>query len=364
MASAGEIMNNRRRKVFLFLLVAVVIAGTAGTYYYIRYKNTHISTDDAFVAGRIHVIAAKIPGTVKNLPIKDNQYVKKDELLLEIDERDYDVRVREAESSVGTEQSKLSELTLKVDVVKKQLTEVQHRQESARAGLKLRAVQLKQAELDLKRADSLFKKEIIPADRYDKAKTAYDTAAALVEVAHEQLKQAEAALQAQKAVIKQSESALQSQGSTVKQRQEVLNGETLKKSYTRIYAPADGYVTKKSIEVGNQIQAGQPLLAVVPLDDVWIVANYKETQLAKVKSGQKVRIAVDSYGGRTFTGKVQSIMAGTGSVFSLFPPENATGNYVKIVQRIPVKIVLDKGGDPDHVLRVGMSVEPTIIIDE
>ena len=115
------------------------------------------------------------------------------------------------------------------------------------------------------------------------------------------------------------------------------------------------------MEAGNQIQAGQPLMAVVPLQDVWVVANYKETQIEKVKPGQKVRIKVDTYPNRAFEGRVDSIMAGSGSVFSLFPPENATGNYVKVVQRIPIKIVLDKNTDPKHILRVGMSVEPTII---
>jgi membrane fusion protein (multidrug efflux system) len=132
--------------------------------------------------------------------------------------------------------------------------------------------------------------------------------------------------------------------------------------YTKIYAPSDGYITKKNVEVGNQVQAGQPLMALVPLKDVWIVANYKETQLTSVRPGQKVQIKVDMYPGKTFSGVVDSIMAGTGSVFSLFPPENATGNYVKVVQRIPVKIILEKATDPEHILRVGMSVQPTIAV--
>jgi membrane fusion protein, multidrug efflux system len=149
----------------------------------------------------------------------------------------------------------------------------------------------------------------------------------------------------------------------VKQKQEALEADRLKKSYTLIYAPSSGYVTKKSVEVGNQIQAGQPLMAIVPLADVWIIANYKETQLEGVKPGQKVVIEVDSYPGKKFSGKVESIMAGTGAAFSLFPPENATGNYVKVVQRVPVKIILDAGTDPNKLLRVGMSVEPTIMVE-
>jgi membrane fusion protein (multidrug efflux system) len=132
-------------------------------------------------------------------------------------------------------------------------------------------------------------------------------------------------------------------------------------SYTKIYAPVDGFVSKKSVEIGNQVQAGQPLLAIVPLEGTWVTANYKETQLERVRPGQKVYIKVDTYPGKTFTGKVDSVMAGTGSAFSLFPPENATGNFVKVVQRVPVKIVLDQGTDPEHALRVGLSVVPTII---
>jgi membrane fusion protein (multidrug efflux system) len=236
-----------------------------------------------------------------------------------------------------------------------------YRVESARAILKLQETQFKQADLDLKRAERLYKKEILPEERLEKAKTAYDVAVAQMEAAREQFKQAEAAYETQKSLISQAESAYQSQGSVVKQKEEVRKAEDLKKGYTKIYAPSDGFITKKSVEAGNQIQAGQPLMAVVPLQDVWVVANYKETQIEKVKPGQKVRIKVDTYPDRAFEGRVDSIMAGSGSMFSLFPPENATGNYVKVVQRIPIKIVLDKNTDPKHILRVGMSVEPTII---
>jgi membrane fusion protein (multidrug efflux system) len=131
--------------------------------------------------------------------------------------------------------------------------------------------------------------------------------------------------------------------------------------YTKIYAPADGYVTKKNVQPGNQIQAGQPMMAVVSLEGLSILANYKETELENIRPGQEVNITVDSYPGKVFKGKVDSIMAGTGVTFSLFPAENATGNYVKVVQRIPVKITLDPGTDKEHVLRIGMSVEPVVL---
>ncbi|MBA4392822.1 MAG: hypothetical protein C0407_04635 [Desulfobacca sp.] len=138
----------------------------------------------------------------------------------------------------------------------------------------------------------------------------------------------------------------------------------LQLTYTQIKAPARGHITKKNIEAGNQVQAGQPLMALVPLERLWIQANYKETQLTRVKSGQKVSIKVDTFPGKKLQGRVESIMAGTGSAFSLFPPENATGNFVKIVQRIPVKIVLDQDQQDRPPLRVGMSVNPTILINE
>ena len=163
--------------------------------------------------------------------------------------------------------------------------------------------------------------------------------------------------------MRQARAALAGQEATIRNKAALTAGSELNRSYTRIVSPVEGYVTRKTVEKGNQVAVGTPLLAIVPLDDVWVVANYKETQVRDVKRGQRVIIKADTYQGRTFRGRVDSMMAGTGSVFSLFPPENATGNYVKVVQRIPVKIVLDRGENSDHLLRVGMSVVPTILIE-
>src|SRR3972149_6028954 len=254
-----NIRNKRRKKIALVILVSLILIGAVSIFFYLRYKATHISTDDAYVEGRIHTIASKVPGTVKSISVRDNQFVKIGDLLLEIDPVDYDVKVKKASSKLRAEKSKLNEIEAKIETSKKQLSEFQRNIE--------------------------------------------------------------------------------------------------------IRAPSDGYVTKKSVETGNQIQVGQPLMAIVPLDDIWIIANYKETQIEKVRPGQKVKIRVDTYPGKEFKGKVDSIMAGTGAVFSLFPPENATGSYVKVVQRIPVKILLDEDTDPEHILRIGMSIVPTIIIE-
>ena len=162
----------------------------------------------------------------------------------------------------------------------------------------------------------------------------------------------------------QARAARQLAEALVVTRKASLSAARLNLGYTRIVAPADGFVTKKSVEPGNMIQPGQPLMAIVSLDDVWVLANYKETQLERVHPGQEVLIKVDTYPGHDLKGKVESLMAGTGSAFSLFPPENALGNYVKIVQRIPVRIALDKSSDPRHLLRVGMSAVARIRIKE
>jgi membrane fusion protein (multidrug efflux system) len=359
-----EKQNLSRKRIAAFILFPLLMVIGAGIlYFYLQYKKTHISTDDAFVDGRIHAIASKIPGTAKAIHVKDNQFVKKGDLILEMDPMDYEVRVKEAQAGLETEKAKLSEIRDRVDTVKKQLREIIASLEQARANYELQEANLQQAEIDLKRAEYLLKKEVIPRESYDKTKTSYDVAVAQVKAARERIKQLEASLETQRAVIKQTESSLIPQHAQIQQKDAISKGAELNKSYTKIYAPSDGYIAKKCVEIGNQIQPGQSLMAVVPLDDIWITANYKETQLERVILGQKVEIKVDTYPSKVFHGKVDSIMAGTGAVFSLFPPENATGSYVKIVQRIPVKIVLDQGTDPAHILRIGMSVVPTILVE-
>ena len=364
MEEKKEKPNQRRKKAVTFILFPVIIViGAVTLYFYLQYKKTHISTDDAFVDGRVHVIASKVPGTVKIIHIKDNQFIRKGDVILEIDPTDYEVRIKEARAGLETERAKLSEIRDRVDTVKKQLSEIIASLEASRANVELQEANLRQAEIDFKRAEILLKKEVIPRDQYDRAKTAYEIAVAQVKAAKDRVKQLEASLETQRAVIKQTESSLMPQHAQIQQKDAILKGAELNKSYTKIYTPSDGYISKKSVEIGNQIQPGQSLMAVVPLDDIWITANYKETQLERVKPGQKVKIKVDTYPSKVFHGKVDSVMAGTGAVFSLFPPENATGSYVKIVQRIPVKIVLDQGTDPAHILRVGMSVVPTILVE-
>ena len=357
-----ETVNNGRRKITILLLIIIIIIAIIGLYSYVTYKKTHISTDDAFIDGRIHTISSKIPGTVQHIHVHDNEFISKETLLVELDEKDYAIRVNQAISALDAEKSKLSELETTIEVTKKKLSELIFLVTSAQANLKLREAELRQSNLDFKRISKLYKKKIATEEQFEKMKTSYDIATVRREAAEVQVKQSKASLETQYTVIKQTESAYNAQKAKVKQKEELLAAEELQKSYTNIYAPVDGYITKKNIETGDQIQAGQPLMAVVPLDNIWITANYKETQLERVKPGQKVDIHIDTYPDQVFHGTVHSIMAGTGSVFSLFPPENATGNYVKVVQRIPVKIIMEDPQISEYVFRIGMSVVPTIII--
>jgi len=363
MEESANTVNNERKKRSLIIggiigciLICIIVAG------YLYYRATRVSTDDAFVEGRVHTIASKIAGTVKTVRVGDNQAVKKGDILVEIDEIDYDIRVKEAVTALDTEKTRLFEAESKLDAAKKQVEEMKAAVNSARANEELHEATARQAGIDMNRAENLFRNEAISRERFEKTKTGLDVAEAQLKTAREQVKRLEASLAAQVSLMKQAEAVIRTQSAAIKQRQTMVEAADLNKSYTKIVAPSDGYVTKKSVEVGNQVSAGQPLLAVVALDDLWIVANYKETQLQKIRPGQKVKISVDAHPNAKLSGVVESIMAGTGAIFSLFPPENATGNFVKVVQRIPVKIVLDTDANRENILRIGMSVVPTVYI--
>ena len=360
---AGQNNNHKRKVMAGIVFTGVAVAGIIIIYFYLQYIHTHITTDDAFIDGYIHTVASKVPGTVKAVLVKSNQFVKTGDVLVEIDPVDYDVKVNEAQAGLNVEKAKLAERESTIESSKSMLSELEARRESARANLELQEANLRQAQMDLKRAESLYKKEAVSKEKYERQQTSYDVSTAQVRAAKELLKQAEMAISAQKAVVSQAEASKTAQVSSIKQGEAGLEAAKLSYGYTRIYAPVDGYVTKKSVEVGNQLQPGQPIMALVPLEEIYVTANYKETQLERVRPGMKVDIKVDTYPGKIFKGTVESIMAGTGSVFSLFPAENATGNFVKVVQRVPVKILLDKETDKEHILRVGMSVVPTIVTE-
>ncbi len=331
--------TGKRKRAGVILLVLLLAGAFLGSRFWIR-STTHVTTDNAFVEAHVYSVSARVPGTVVAVPVKDNQFVKKGDLLMELDAIDYGVRVRNAAAGLAMAKNETSGDYASVE-------------EKKAAASNARA-RLEQAELDLRRGRALFAREVIPKEQLDRLETARRGATAQLQEAEEGVRRAQAEL---------GLAGTGSKDARIAQRAAQLKEAELNLSYTKVYAPADGYVTKKSVEVGNNVQAGQPLMAVVALDDAWATANYKERQLTHVRPGQAVEFEVDTYPGRTFRGSVESIMAGTGAAFSLLPPENATGNYVKVVQRIPVKIVIDKASDPEHLLRVGMSVVPTILTE-
>jgi membrane fusion protein, multidrug efflux system len=329
--------TGRKRRAGIVILILVLAAAGIGLSWWVGSK-THIETDDAFIEARIHSVSAKVSGTVRRVLVQDNQPVKKGELLMELDPEDY----RVSQSSAQAE----------LEMARNETSGDYARVASARAKVDLSRARLDQALLDLQRGKALFAKDVIPKEQLDRLETSRKIAAAQFKEAAEEQRKEQASIGLTVTGGKEARIA---------QKQAKLDEAGLKLSYTRVYAPADGYVTRKEVEPGNNLQPGQPLMAVVALEDEWVTANYKESQLTHVQPGQKVEFRVDAYPGRKFTGSVESIMAGTGAAFSLLPPENASGNYVKVVQRIPVRIAIDKTSDPKHLLRVGMSVVPSIL---
>ncbi len=329
--------GGKRTRALLILLAVIVIGGWFGLKWLISARS-NIETDNAFIEARIVPVSSKISGTVARVLVADNQFVRRGDLLLEIDRQDYQLQIAKAAAGVGMAENETGGEQMKA--------------EGARAALQSARARFDQAVLDLNRAEKLYNRDVMSKEQLDRLTTAKRVGEAQLKEAEETFKrfQAEAGL-----AIKTGSRA------KILQRKAQLDEAELQLSYTKIHAPRDGYITRKSIEAGVNIQAGQPLMALVPLQEAWITANYKERQITWLKPGQKVEFAVDAYPGKTFGGTVDSIMAGTGAAFSLLPPENATGNYVKVIQRVPVKISIDTNSDPERLLRVGMSVVPVVL---
>lgn len=332
------------RRILLVALAVLVLAAIFPALRYYRYFNSHVSTDDAYVDGSVGLISSRITGTVVKVFVEDNWRVRAGDTLLELDPSDYQVQVNGAEAQLGRARQTVDQLYAQV--------------EAARSGLRLAESQLNQARIDYDRARQLKAQGVVSSEYYDQANTALRVALATQGLANHQLMQAEAALGVN------GEDHSHYDRPVVQQAEAALEAAKLYLSYTVIKAPFDGIVTRKNVHVGHRIEVGQPLMALVPIRGLYITANYKETQLTKVRVGQPAEIEADIYPGYIYRAHVDSISIGTGSAFALLPPENATGNWVKVVQRIPVKIVLDQSEPPDKPLRMGLSVEVTIDISD
>jgi membrane fusion protein (multidrug efflux system) len=386
---------------------AVVLAALVGLFLY--YHNRE-STDDAQIDGHITPIAAKVYGRVAEVLVDDNQAVKAGQVLVKIDPRDYQAAVDQAKGALalaegearsagvdvprtaenvasGTSSADAQLLGAQADEAKAQATYEQAQTADlafAQANVSKSTANAALAQADLARYKPLMEKGEISQQQYDAAKANADATASALKADQEKLVQAQrnvevvkAQLDAAKARVLQARAGVegaqadkkqismrtadaQAKLAKVAQARALLEAAQLNLSYTEVVAPVDGVATHKQVEPGQIVQAGQGLLVVVPLHDVWVTANFKETQLRNMRAGQKAEVKVDTYG-KTFSGHVDSIAGATGGVLSLLPPENATGNYVKVVQRIPVKIVLDKESIGNNVLRPGMNVDATVI---
>jgi membrane fusion protein, multidrug efflux system len=385
----------------------VFILLAAGAYWF--YSGSE-STDDAQVDGHITQISARVGGTVRLISVNDNQRVKKGDVLVEIAPDDYQNAVDRAAaeladaeaaaevaavgvpmaatttaSDVRTAGGGVEQAQAGVMMAERDLDASKARLSAAEAHLREKQADAAKAQRDAERFRGLVAKDEISRQQFDSAVSASDAARAAaeaagadvtaaqrgVDMAAGRITQAQAGASQAQAGLASARTGPQQVVATraraaaavahVQQAQAALAQAKLNLGYTTVTAPADGVVSKKAVELGQVVQPGQPLLAVVQLDDVWVIANFKETQLADLRVGQRASVAVDALGGKKFPARVDSVAPATGAKFSLLPAENATGNFVKVVQRVPVKLVLDPGADPEHQLRPGLSATATVV---
>jgi len=386
--------HSKTRRLILFAVLGLVVLIIAFLLY--RHFAGWESTDDAQIDGYIYPVSSRVTGYVTHVAVDDNQYVEAGTVLAQLDPKDYDVAVANAKATLANDQASAAALQTNVPITSvnasSQLSSAQADIDNARAGLLgaqkgFDAAQafLQQAEAnDLKAQDDvnrykpLAAKDEIPQQQYTQSVDSQKATAAAVEAARASAAVAEQTVTQARARLAQAQAQLQyaetkpQQVSVQRSRAQAAEAETgkaaailqqaqLNLQYTTIVAPVSGIVGQRSVQPGQNVSPGQQLMTIVPLDsqNIWVTANFKETQLKYMRPGQPVKISVDAYG-RTYNGRVLNIAGATGARYSLLPPENATGNYVKVVQRIPVKIVFEKGQDSRHLLRPGMSVEPNV----
>jgi membrane fusion protein, multidrug efflux system len=335
----------RHQKALLAGLAGLVVL-IAVIFYYHECIAPYESTDDAFIDGYVTVISPRVPGQVTRLLVTDNQEVKAGDVLVEIDPRDYEASRSQARADSAVAHSQADQAQAQVKVSEARVAQAQAAVTAAEA-------EAQRADDDLKRYQSVDSQAV--------SKSALDLAQAQARSADASLEAARSQAKAAEAETALSEAAVETATAAIQPAEARLQSAELNLSYTKIIAPLDARVTARTVQTGNYVQPGQALLALVP-KEVWVTANFKETQLTFMHAGQPVELSVDAYPDRKFKGKVDSLQAGTGARFSLLPPENAVGNYIKVVQRVPVKIVFDEPLPADLDIAPGMSVVPTVKI--
>lgn len=384
--------KSSKRFIIIGVVAILVIVGLLWWWHSTYYEDT----DDAQVNGHLIQISARIAGHVEKVNVDENQYVDAGTVIAELDPKDFETAVQQDEANLEAAQaayeaanvnvpvihintgSNLSSANADVSSADSQVLQAEHQQQAAQAAVQQAEANNTKAQLDLQRYKPLVEKDVISKQQFDAAVAAADGDKAALEQAKDNLEAADSAVRVAKDRVAQAQASLKyaqtgpqqvaiqkaradQAAAQALQAKAALDQARLNLSYTKIVAPTAGIITKKSVEVGQNVSIGQNMATLVSLDDIWITANFKETQLEHMRQGQPVAISVDAYGGRKYDGKVTQIGGATGSVLSLFPPENATGNYVKVVQRIPVRIDLtNPSQNSDHLLRPGMSVVPKV----
>jgi membrane fusion protein, multidrug efflux system len=387
--------RQRNPRFRMLLIVAVVVFLVAGFFLW-RYFNSYESTDDAQIDGHLNPVSARITGHVEKLLVDDNQYVQSGQVLAQIDPRDYQVLVAQAKGayddavaaaraagvnvpiSSASTSSQMASANAEFEAARAALLAARQQYDAANAQVTQAEANNVKAQNDLARYKQLVSKQEISQQEFDQANAAAQAGAAAVDAARAQAAAAQQQIKAAQSRVAQAEADVrsartgpeqvnviraraESAEATVEQKKAALNQAELNLQYASILSPVNGVTTNRTVEVGQNVQPGQELMRVINLDDIWVTANFKETQLRNMHVGQQVTIHVDTTG-QDYKGHVQSIAGASGSMTSLLPPENATGNFVKVVQRIPVKITFDPGETKQHVLRPGMSVEPKVWI--
>jgi membrane fusion protein, multidrug efflux system len=406
-----SIPRRRRRLTRPILGSIILLTLLIGGYFEWKHLSTYESTDDAQVDGHLNAISARISGQVVEVRAEDEMLVHAGDIVVRIDPRDYEIAVAKAEADLADTQAAYESSRINVPITStttssqlsasrsaradaaagalgaaRQLNAAGARLESARAQVLEAEADYQKASDDVARYKQLVDKDEIARQVYDtsisaaaaakatvdarkaavaEAEQNVNVATAGVEQANQRIAQADANVESALTAPQQvavTEARVKSALAEIAQRRALLDQAKLNLSYTTVVAPVTGIVGKKTVEVGHNISPGQQLMAIVPLDDIWVTANFKETQLRHMKPGQTVRFSVDAYG-REYTGRLTGVAGASGSRFSLLPPENATGNYVKVVQRMPVRIDIDPGQNSDHLLRPGMSVDPRVYVN-
>lgn len=385
-------LNGKKKRILLVVLAVLIL----GTFLVWRYYSQFVSTDDAEIQGYLHPISARVSGYVTKVTVDDTQYVQKGTVLVQLDPTDYQVAVELARSRLAQAQAEAAAALRGVPIASVSTLSQVHSAEadlqSSQAGILAAEKHFQEAEAqltqveannvkvqdDLERYRQLIGKREISRQQYDQAVAASKASAAAVAeaqagvaAADQQVAQARNRMQEAQAGLSSAQTRpdqlqvtrarAQAAAAAVSEAEAELHRAELDLQYTTIVAPTDGIVGKRTAVAGQNVSPTQTLLVIVPTRDIWVTANFKETELRNMKVGQPVKIHVDAYN-RDYRGKIQGFAGATGVQYSLLPPENATGNYVKVVQRVPVRIVFDPGQDPGHLLQVGLSVEPRVTV--